>query len=189
MRIERTGLVDVLRIDLEPASDARGFFARTWCEREIGAALGQDAPAMVQASAAFNHAPGTLRGMHFTVRPSHEWKLVRCVRGAIHDVLLDTRPGSSSYLRHQAWELSADNRCALLVPPGVAHGYLTLTADTEVHYQMSEFFEPSYARGVRWNDPAFGITWPGPVKVINDRDRDCPDFDPAILVPVASRAG
>ena len=119
---------------------------------------------------------GTLRGMHFQAAPDEETKIVRCIRGAIHDVLLDLRPGSPAYLRWEAFELSAENRGSLYVPKGVAHGFQTLTDDTELLYQISAFQAPASARGVRWNEPAFGISWPVPDPILSDRDREYLDF-------------
>ena len=161
-------------IDPERLADDRGFFARTFCADEL-AARGLDAR-VAQTSIAWNRERGTVRGMHWQAPPHAEAKLVRCTRGAIHDVIVDLRPDSPSYRRHVAVELSAENRRQLYVPPGCAHGYQTLADDTEVAYQMSEPFAPAAGRGARWDDPAFGIAWPLPVTVISDRDRAYPDF-------------
>jgi dTDP-4-dehydrorhamnose 3,5-epimerase len=164
-------------VDIEPVCDERGFFARTWCTREFThAGLPAD---VVQCSVSWNRAPHTLRGMHWQAEPHGETKLVRCTRGAIFDVLVDLRPGSPSYLRHEGIELTAENRRAVVVPPGVAHGFLTLEADTEVYYQMDTFYVPDASRGARWNDPAFGIEWPAEPAVISERDGTYPDFAPA----------
>jgi dTDP-4-dehydrorhamnose 3,5-epimerase len=162
-------------VEPQRLADARGFFARTFCAEEM-AAHGLT-PQVTQCSIAWNAQRGTVRGLHWQAAPHEESKLVRCTSGAIYDVLVDLRPGSVSYKRHFAVELTAESRLQLWVPPGCAHGYQTLLPDTEVTYQMSTPFEPSAARGVRWDDPTFGIPWPLPVEVISDRDRSYPDFD------------
>jgi dTDP-4-dehydrorhamnose 3,5-epimerase len=161
-------------IDPEPREDERGWFARAFCRREF-AAHGLEVD-VAQASLAWSRGRATLRGLHYQAAPHAEAKLVRCTRGAIHDVVVDLRPESPAFAQHLAVELTADDRRQLYVPPGCAHGYLTLVADTEVCYQMSEFHEPAAARGVRFDDPAFGIVWPLPVAVISERDRSWPDF-------------
>lgn len=166
-------------VEPERLEDERGFFARTWCEREFREA-GLD-PRVVQCNISFNGARGTLRGLHWQARPHEEAKLVRCTQGAIHDVIVDLRPNSPSYTGHFAIELSSTNRKALYVPGSCAHGFLTLEEDTEVFYQMSEFYVAEAARGVRWNDPAFGIEWPEPVRVISERDASYPDYEPVAL--------
>ncbi len=162
---------------LEPErhEDERGFFARTFCRREFSE-RGLE-PAVVQCSVSFNHRRGTVRGMHYQAPPSEEVKLVRCTRGAIHDVILDLRRGSPSFKRHAAVELDAESGVAIYVPAGVAHGFQTLADGAEVFYQMSEFYDPAAGRGVRWNDPAFSITWPLPVSVISGRDLAFDDFE------------
>lgn len=161
---------------LEPElqQDDRGFFARTFCRREFEA-WGLE-PAVAQCNLSFNRFRGTLRGMHFQGAPGEEAKLVRCVRGAIHDVIVDLRTGSETFGRHAAVELSADNRLALYVPPGFAHGFQTLADDTELYYQMSAFYDPELARGFRHDDPDLGIAWPLAVSVISERDRELPAF-------------
>lgn len=161
-------------VELEKLEDERGFFARTFCVHEFEA-NGLNSR-LVQCSTAFNLRRGTLRGLHWQTVPKSEDKLVRVTRGAIHDVMVDLRPDSSTYLQHVAVELTIDNGRMLYIPKGFAHGLQTLVDDTEVSYQMSEFFAPECARGARWNDPAFGITWPLPDPVMNDRDRSWPDF-------------
>ena len=161
------------RVEPERHEDARGFFARTWCREEF-AAHGLD-PGLVQSSISFNRRRGTLRGMHFQRAPHGEAKLVRCTAGAIHDVLLDLRADSPTYGRWVALALDAANRHAAYVPAGCAHGFLTLADDCEVYYQMSAPFEPAAAAGVRWNDPAFAIAWPEPVRVISERDASFAD--------------
>lgn len=174
MKLVRLGIPGAFLVELEPAADERGFFARTFCAREFAnAGL---AAQFVQTSLSVNPRRGTLRGLHYQAAPHGEAKLVRCVRGRIYDLLVDLRPESHIYRQHLAIELSAEGREAVYIPPGVAHGFLTLTDDCEVHYAMSEFFEPSAARGVRWNDPAFGIVLPAPVEVISARDAGYEDL-------------
>ena len=176
MIFTETPLPGAFVLELERLRDERGFVARTWCEREA-AARGLN-PRVVQCSVSRNARMGTLRGMHYQAAPHAEAKLVRCTRGAIHDVIVDLRPGSPTYVRHFAVVLSADDGKALYVPEGMAHGFQTLADDTEVLYQMSEFHTPTHARGVRWNDPAFGIAWPPADRIIAERDRCWPDFEP-----------
>ena len=176
MRFERTSLPGVWVVTPEPSHDERGLFARTWDQEEF-AAHGLT-PRLVQCSVSFSPRRGTLRGMHYQAAPHQETKLIRCVRGAIHDVVIDLRPGSPTFTRHLAVELRAGDYRMLYAPEGVAHGFLTLEDDTEVAYQMSELYRPDAGRGVRWDDPAFGIRWPERVQVISDRDRSYPDFAP-----------
>jgi dTDP-4-dehydrorhamnose 3,5-epimerase len=161
-------------VEPEPVVDERGFFARTFCSREF-AAQGLESQ-FLQCSVSSSKLAGTLRGLHYQKAPHEEAKLVRCTTGAIHDVIVDLRRESASFRRWAAVELSATNRKALYIPRGLAHGFLTLTDDTEVLYQMSEEFNAESAAGVRWDDPAFGIEWPGQVRAISDRDRAYPDF-------------
>ncbi len=174
MRFVPLPLPGAFLVEPEPLADTRGFFARTFCREEF-AARGLD-PELAQCSISFNKRTGTLRGMHYQKPPHEEAKLVRCTAGAIHDVILDLRRDSPAYLRWTGVDLSAENRSALYIPRGLAHGFLTLADDSEVLYQISRFFEPGSAAGVRWNDPAFGIDWPAGVNVISDRDRDYADF-------------
>jgi len=170
-----TDVAPAVIIELEPHADERGFFARSWCQREF-AAHGLNTR-LAQCSISQNRIKGTLRGMHFQSAPHAEAKLVRCTAGAICDVIIDLRPGSLTFKRHMAITLSADNRRALYVPEGFAHGFLTLADNSEVLYQMSEFYEPAASHGVRWNDPAFGIGWPSTAnRIVNDRDAAYPDF-------------
>ena len=161
-------------IDLEPHSDDRGFFARSWCAQEA-AAHGLN-PDCVQCSVSYNKQRGTLRGMHWQAEPAPECKWVRCIRGRALDVALDLRPSSPTFCQWVALELSAENRRMIYLPPGMAHGFQTLEDDTELWYQMSEPFQPELARGARWNDPAFAIEWPLPDPIISDRDRAFEDF-------------
>jgi dTDP-4-dehydrorhamnose 3,5-epimerase len=175
MLFESLQLSGAVLVRLDRYADERGFFARTVCAEEFRA---HGLPgAFVQSSTSWNRRRGTLRGMHFQWPPSREGKLVRCVRGAICDVLLDLRPVQSTYLQHQAVTLDEDNRDAVFVPSGVAHGFQTLADDTEVLYQMSDVHVPALASGVRWNDAAFAIRWPlsGDI-VIGERDASWPDF-------------
>ena len=176
MRFTRLGIPGAYLVDLEPHGDERGAFARTWCAREFAAAGIAAVP--VQANLSWNPRRGTLRGLHWQAAPHAEAKLVRCVRGRIYDVLVDVRDDSHTWRQHVAVELAADARNAVFIPPGVAHGFLTLEDGCEVHYQMSEFHEPAAARGARFDDPAFGIVWPEPLAVVSERDRSWPDFLP-----------
>ena len=177
MLFQETALKGAYIIDLERLEDERGFFARSFCRQEFEA-RGLN-PRVAQCNVSFSPRAGTLRGMHYQVPPFAESKLIRCTMGAIYDVIVDLRPESPSFMRHVGVVLSSDNRRMIFAPEGFAHGFLTLVDNTEVHYQMSEFYAPEHARGFRWNDPAFGIEWPMEVRVIVDRDRDYPDFDPA----------
>lgn len=176
MTFHRAALPKVVEVRIEPREDERGFFARTWCQREFE----QEGltTRLVQCSVSFNRHKGTLRGMHWQAAPHAEAKLVRCTRGAVYDVVLDLRKESPTYRQWLAVTLTADDHNMLYVPEGCAHGFLTMADDTEVFYQMSEFHNPESACGVRWNDPAFGIRWPEAVSVISDRDRNYPDFTP-----------
>lgn len=174
MIIRECALKGVRLIELEPARDQRGFFARTFCVREFSAA-GLETQ-FVQHSISCTRRPGSIRGMHFQRPPHEEVKLVRCIRGAIHDVLIDLRPGSPTYLRWEAYELTAENRRQLYVPAGVAHGFQTLAPDSEVHYLISAYYAPEAAAGVRYDDPAFAVPWPLPVADVSDKDRNWPDF-------------
>jgi dTDP-4-dehydrorhamnose 3,5-epimerase len=174
MKFRELGLPGVWIVEPELIEDERGFFARTWCRREFETRALD--PNLAQCNISYNRRKGTLRGMHYQTAPSAEAKLVRCTVGAIYDVALDLRRDSPTYKHWRGVELTADNRCALYIPTGLAHGFLTLCDGAEVLYQMSEFFVPEHARGVRWNDPAFGIQWPGEVVVISERDSSYPDF-------------
>jgi dTDP-4-dehydrorhamnose 3,5-epimerase len=175
MIFEPMSLAGAFIVEPELRRDARGFFARTWCREEF-AAQGLNA-GLAQCSVSLTDRRGTVRGMHYQDAPHQEAKLVRCVRGAIHDVIVDLRPASPTFRRHCAVELRAGSYRMVYVPEGVAHGFQTLEDDTEVAYQMSAFHRPDAARGVRWDDPAFAIRWPEPVRLISDRDRSYPDFD------------
>jgi dTDP-4-dehydrorhamnose 3,5-epimerase len=174
MIFTETSLSGVWLVAPEPQEDVRGFFARTWCEREFAAA-GLTAR-WVQSSVSYNKKKGTLRGLHFQRAPFEEVKLVRCATGAIYDVVVDLRPDSSTFMKHLTMELTGENRRMLYIPKGCAHGFQTLEDGAEVLYDMSEFYAPEHAAGVRWDDQAFGITWPDPNPIISERDRRFPDF-------------
>jgi len=161
-------------IEPEKLDDDRGFFARSWCEREF-AVHGLNAR-LVQCDISFSKRRGTLRGMHYQLSPFEEAKLVRCTSGSVYDAIIDLRPGSSTFKKHMGLVLTAENHKILYVPEGFAHGFLTMEDNTEVFYQMSEFHSPEHARGARWNDPAFGISWPLVPTTMSERDRTCPDF-------------
>jgi dTDP-4-dehydrorhamnose 3,5-epimerase len=175
MIFRETDLPGVFEIQIEPRVDERGFFARSWCKNEFEGA-GLDAK-LAQCSISFNARNGTLRGMHFQAAPYQETKLVRCTRGAIYDVVIDLRPDSPTFKQWTGVFLTAADRNMVYVPHGCGHGFLTLENETEVFYQISEFYNAESARGVRWNDPAFQIVWPSKVQVISDRDRMYPDFE------------
>ena len=175
MIFHNLALPGVFEIGLEPYCDARGFFARSWCHKEFEA-HGLNS-AIVQCNVSFNARKGTLRGMHYQEPPKAEAKLVRCTAGSIYDVVIDLRPESATFRRWLGVTLSAAHHNMLYVPEGFAHGFLTLEDNTEVFYQMSEYYRPELARGVRWDDPAFQIAWPASVEVISDRDQQYPNFD------------
>ena len=174
MRFEETALSDVWIVTPELKEDHRGFFARTWCEREFAAHGITDR--WVQCSVSFSTKKGTVRGLHYQRAPHEEAKLVRCTAGKLYDVVVDIRPGSSTFKKHVALELSAANRKMLYIAKGCAHGFQTLEDATEASYQISESYSPDHADGARWNDPAFGVRWPIDDPIISDRDRAYPDF-------------
>jgi dTDP-4-dehydrorhamnose 3,5-epimerase len=176
VRFVETGLAGAWLIEPEPIEDARGSFARTYCEREL-AAQGISFR-IVQCSTSLNARRGTLRGMHYQGGEAAEDKIVRCTSGAIFDVIVDLRPGSPTRLKWYGTELDARNRRMLLVPKGFAHGFKTLEDASEVFYEMSQFHEPGAAQGVRWNDPALAIRWPGGEPILSERDRGYPDLIP-----------
>jgi len=175
MLFKETKLKGAYIIEPERLEDSRGFFSRVWCKKEFeahGLNLG-----LVQCNISFNKKRGTLRGMHYQLSPYEEAKLVRCTMGAIFDVIIDLRPKSATYLEWIGVELTADNRKMLYVPEEFAHGYQTLMPNTEVFYQVSQFYSKEFESGVRWNDPAFGIEWPETENIIiSDKDRDWPDY-------------
>jgi dTDP-4-dehydrorhamnose 3,5-epimerase len=179
MLFTQTELQDSFIVEPERLQDERGFFARTWCEQEFGD-RGLDTN-LVQCSISFNKKKGTLRGMHLQIPPSAETKLVRCTQGAIYDVIVDLRSHSSTYMQWIAVDLTAENRKALYIPKGFAHGFQTLEDNTEIFYQMSDFYRPDFARGFRWNDPNFKIYWPELVTIMSERDREYEDFVPGCL--------
>jgi dTDP-4-dehydrorhamnose 3,5-epimerase len=177
MVLTPTPLPGVLVIELAPLVDDRGFLAVSF-SRTVFGEHGLN-PHVEQVNLSYNAKPGTLRGLHYQRPPFEEAKTVRCVRGAAFDVAVDLRPDSPAYCQWFAVELSAENRRALYVPEGVAHGFQTLTADAEVVYTVSAPYTPTHAAGVRWDDPAFGITWPEAAhRTIHPRDRAYPDFEP-----------
>lgn len=174
MHFQATKLADVFVVIPERITDERGFFARTWCQEEFRAqGLVTE---LVQCNVSYNAKQGTLRGMHYQAAPYEEVKLIRCTMGAIYDVVVDVRPNSSSYLQWIAVELTAENRTMLYVPGGFAHGFLTLMDNTEVFYQMSQFYHPTASRGLRWDDPALGILWPIMPQVISAKDSSYPSI-------------
>ena len=175
MKFTPTPISGVFIVDLEPHTDARGFFARSFCTQEF-AAHGLHGE-FAQTNIAFNHEAGTLRGLHWQTAPFEEIRLVRCTRGAVYDVALDLRTSSPTFRQWTAVELTADNARALYIPQGCAHGYQTLEPATEVHYMVSAPYSPEHARGARWDDPAFGIQWP-PIerRILSPRDAAIADF-------------
>ncbi len=174
MIFKETKLAGAFVIELERRTDQRGFFARTFCQQEFEAqGLKTE---VAQCNVSFNKRKGTLRGMHYQVAPFAEAKLVRCTSGSIYDVIIDLRPASATFKKYCAVELSAENRRMLYIPEDFAHGFQTLQDDTEVFYQMAQCYSAEHARGVRWNDPAFGIEWPKGERIIIERDQNYPDF-------------
>jgi dTDP-4-dehydrorhamnose 3,5-epimerase len=169
-----TKLKGAFIIEPEKREDDRGFFARSWCQKEFQAHNLN--PRIVQCNISFNKMKGTLRGMHYQAGPFAEAKLVRCTAGALYDVIIDLRPDSPTYKHHVGELLSAANYKMFYVPEGFAHGFQTLEDNTEIFYQMSEFYSPHHARGVRYNDPAFGVKWMFGNPIIVDRDRNYSDF-------------
>jgi len=175
MKFTPTRIEGVWIIDMERRSDARGWFARTWCEEEL-TARGLN-PSIAQCSSSFNQRRGTLRGLHSQTPPHEEAKIVRCTRGAVHDVAVDLRINSRTYLSWVAVELTEDNGRMLYVPEGCAHGFQTLEDHTEVHYTISRAHSADHSRGVRWNDPLLAISWPLPDSpILNERDAGYPDL-------------
>ena len=172
MRFTETGLEGAWVVDLEPRADARGFFARTF-DADAFAEHGIP-PLVVQANLSFNHRAGTLRGLHFQLPPVSEGKFMRCTQGSIHDVIVDMRPESPTYLQHYGITLSAQNRRALFVPERFAHGYLALEDGAEAAYHVTERYTPGAERGLRFDDPALGIEWPVAVQVVSEKDRSWP---------------
>lgn len=174
MKITPLNISGAALVEIEPIDDERGYFARSFCGEEFRAA-GLDFE-VVQTNLSQNVSKGTLRGMHYQATPKPDAKLVSCIKGKIFDVIVDIRPESETFCQWQGFTISEDNRDSLFVPPGCAHGFLTLSDDSVVHYQMGEWFVSDLARGVRWDDPAFGIEWPMAPTVISERDSGYQDF-------------
>jgi len=175
VKVTETKLKGAYVIEVDRIEDERGFFARSWCQKEF-AEHGLN-PNLVQCNISFNLKKGTLRGMHYQDKPHEEAKLVRCVKGGIYDVIIDLRPDSPSFKDWFSVELNCENRKMIYIPEGMAHGCQTLADNTEVFYQMSEFYYSESARGVRWDDRIFGIDWPEiSQRVISEKDRSYPDF-------------
>ena len=177
MKFHPAPLNGAFTIELEKRGDERGFFARLFCQREFEAQglSGQ----FVQANDSHSAHKGTLRGLHMQLAPHAETKVVRCIRGALYDGILDVRKDSPTFGKSFGAELTAENRLMMYVPKGFAHGFITLTDDTEAFYLSDAFYAPEAERGIRWNDPAFSVEWPLAPTVISDKDRDQRDFDPA----------
>jgi dTDP-4-dehydrorhamnose 3,5-epimerase len=175
MIFKETKLDGAYIVEMEPIGDHRGFFARAWCTKEFQAhnLIAQ----FVQSNLTYSPKRGTLRGLHYQIAPHQEVKLVRCTRGATYDVIVDLRPDSHTHKQWLAVELTADNHKMIYIPAGFAHGYQILMDDTEVFYQVGQFYAPEYERGARWNDPAFGIEWPitSPL-ILSDKDKSWPDY-------------
>lgn len=177
MKFLETPLAGLCVVEIEPFNDTRGFFARSFCAKEFDLnGLGRN---VAQCNVSFNEKAGTLRGLHFQSEPHGEAKLVRCTHGAIYDVAVDIRPGSDTYLKWYATELTAENRRMLFIPQGFAHGFQTLTDRSEVFYLMFEMFHPESARGMRWDDPRLKIDWPIANPIISDKDRQFALIDAA----------
>lgn len=174
MIFTKTTLDGACVVDLEPRIDERGFFARGWCRREFeeqGLAA-----EFVQGNVSYTGRKGTIRGLHYQVAPCREAKLVRCIRGAIWDVIIDLRPDSRTYLEWLGLELTAENRRQVYIPEGFAHGYQTLADESEILYQVTAFYAPEAERGIRWNDPRFDIRWPEADRSMSPKDAGWPDF-------------
>jgi dTDP-4-dehydrorhamnose 3,5-epimerase len=174
VKYSKAGLEGACIIELDKLEDERGFFARTWCRKELEE-YGLEAR-IAQANVSFNTRAGTLRGMHYQLAPYEETKYIRCTRGALYDVIIDLRHGSPTYKHWMGVELTAKNYKMLYVPAQFAHGFVTLEDNTEVLYFMSEFYTPGAERGLRWNDPEFGIAWPRAPEVISEKDANWPDY-------------
>lgn len=174
MKFIETKLKGAYIIEVEPIKDERGFFARSFCEKEFEK-YGLN-PRIVQGNISYNKKNGTVRGMHYQIAPHAETKIVSCIRGKFYDVIIDLRKESPTYCQWHSVELSENNWKMLYIPEGFAHGFQTLEDYTVVYYQMSEFYHPESARGVRWDDPAFGIEWPSDNPILSERDRSYPLF-------------
>ena len=175
MKFSETKLKGAFVVEIEKLTDDRGFFARSWCEKEFEAQ--GLTTRVVQANVSYNLKKGTLRGMHYQIAPYQECKLIRCTRGAIYDVIIDLRTGSPTYKQWTGVELTADDYTMFFVPRDFAHGFQTLIDESEITYQVSQFYTPGSERGIRFDDPAFNIQWPLEVSVISDKDRTWPDFE------------
>ncbi len=169
-----TNLSGVLVVEMEKREDARGYFARAWCEKEFSA---HHLPKFVQTNMSMCRQKGTIRGLHYQAAPHGEAKYMRCIRGAIYDVSVDVRPDSPTFKKWFGVELTTENRKAIFVPEGLAHAYQALTDDAEVIYSASAFYAPGFERGLRWNDPAFNIEWPIREAIVSDKDAKWPDFE------------
>ena len=174
MKFTETKLAGAFLIEPEYLEDDRGFFARSFCAEQY-AAHGLN-PRVVQGNISFNHHKGTVRGMHYQLPPHQEVKVVRCTQGAIHDLIVDLRPESPTFRQSVGFDLTPGNRLQLYVPAGFAHGYQTLEDNSEVSYQVSEFYTPNSERGVRWDDPSFDIRWPLEITSISEKDQSHPDY-------------
>ena len=172
MIFKEVPIKDAWIIELDRREDERGFFARAWCQKELESH--GFAPRIVQVNSSFNEIKGTLRGMHYQIHPAGEAKFVRCIRGSIYDVVIDLRPSSPTYKRWAGVELTADNRRALYVPEYCAHGYLTLEKGSEAMYFVSGFYSPEHERGIRYDDPAIGVSWPIEIEVVSAKDEAWP---------------
>ena len=179
MILVETPLRGAYVIEIEKHEDERGFFARSWCAREF-AAKGLDHD-LVQCNVSFNKRKGTLRGLHYQIPPHAEVKLVRCTKGSLCDVIVDLRNDSPTFLKWFAVELTATNHRMLYIPKLFAHGFQTLEDETEIFYQMSEFYEPAASKGLRWNDPRLGINWPDASRTISHKDQAYPNLDVTLI--------
>lgn len=176
MKFQATGLSGAFVIEQEPRGDERGFFARAFCVKELAQA-GLN-PAIVQINNSLSRHQGTLRGIHYQLAPKAEDKIVRCIQGALYDVMVDLRPDSPTFLKHFGVELTAENRKSVYVPKGFGHAYLTLTDNTEAFYLTTEYYAPDRERGLRYNDPRLAIDWPITPQIVSDKDRAWPEFSP-----------
>lgn len=179
MKYHKTPLEGAYLIEQDPKGDKRGFFARQFCAKECQ--THNIEPRIVQVNNSFSAERGTLRGMHYQIAPKEETKMVRCTKGAIYDIILDLRNDSPTFGQSFSAELTEDNRYMMYIPRGFAHGFLTLTDNTEIIYLVSEYYSQEHERGIRWNDRAFNLPWPFEPRVISDRDRSHPDFETEIL--------
>jgi len=186
MRFQETKIPGIVLVDLDRREDHRGFFARSWCQREFSD-YGLNAR-VVQINVGYTVGRGGLRGMHFQTAPSAEAKTARCTRGAIFDVAIDLRPDSPTFKQWFGAELTAENHRILHIPEGCAHGYQTLADDTEMEYLTTAFYSPQDATGVRFDDPAFGVVWPLPVSSISEADKSWPDFQAQLKTMTPSRS-